>query len=394
MKPKNTSVQAAKLFGIAAIAAASALAAQTASAQDSGWYAGGNVGRTSATVDNARITSGLAGAGLTTTSIADRDRDTGYKIYGGYQLSPNFALEGGYFDLGKFGFTANTNPAGTLNGDIRVRGLNLDLVGTLPLSERLSLLGRVGANYAQTRGTFSGTGAVGVTNPNPNKSDTNYKIGVGLQYAFTEALSMRGELERYRINDAVGNRGHIDMVSVGLVYKFGGKTQTPPPLMSRSVMVQPVAVAAAPIVMAPPPQPAAPPPPPPAPVRVSFSADSLFDFDKSAVKPSGKQALDKFSADLKGTQYDAVNVTGHTDRLGSQDYNQKLSSRRAEAVSAYLVETGGVSSNKIAAKGVNGTDPETKPGECKGSKPTAKLIECLQPDRRVEVEVTGTKPGL
>ncbi len=394
MKPKNTSTQAARLFSTAVIAAATLLTMQTAMAQESGWYAGGNVGRTSATIDDARITSGLAASGLATTSIADRDRDTGYKIYGGYQLSPNFALEGGYFDLGKFGFTATTNPAGTLNGDIRVRGLNLDLVGTLPLSERFSLLGRVGANYAQTRGTFSGTGAVGVTNPNPSKNDTNYKIGIGLQYAFTEALSMRGELERYRINDAVGNRGHIDMVSVGLVYKFGGKVQTPPPLVPRSVMVEPVAIAAAPVIVTPPPPPPPPAPlPPPAPVRVSFSADSLFDFDKSAVKPTGKLALDKFAADLKGTQYDAVRVTGHTDRIGSQAYNLKLSSRRAEAVSAYLVESGGIASNKIAAQGVNGANPVTKPGECIGNKPTAKLIECLQPDRRVEVEVTGTKPG-
>lgn len=388
MNSKNTSVQAAKLFSLAVVAAASALTVQTAFAQDSGWYAGGNVGRSMATVDDVRITSGLAAAGLATTSITDRDRTTGFKIYGGYQLSPNFALESGYFDLGKFGFTANTSPTGSLNGDIRVRGLNLDLVGTLPLSEQFSLLGRVGANYAHTRGSFSGTGAVGVTNPNPSKRDTNLKIGVGLQYAFTESLSMRGELERYRINDAVGNKGHVDMLSVGLVYKFGGKTQSPPPVAPRTAVVEPVVIAAAPVVVTPPP-----PPPPPPPVKVSFSADSLFDFDKSAVKPTGKQALDKFAADLKGTQYDAVKVTGHTDRLGSQAYNQKLSSRRADAVSAYLVESGGVASNKIAAQGVNGANPVTKPGECKGNKPTAKLIECLQPDRRVEVEVTGFKPS-
>ena len=391
MKSKNKSAQAAKLFSMAVVAAASALTAQTAFAQDSGWYAGGNVGRSMATVDDARITSGLAGAGLATTSITDRDRTTGFKIYGGYQLNPNFAVESGYFDLGKFGFTANTNPLGTLNGDIRVRGLNLDLVGTLPLSERFSIFGRVGANYAQTRGAFSGTGAVGVTNPSPSKRETNLKAGVGLQYAFTEALSMRGELERYRINDAVGNKGHVDMLSVGLVYKFGGKTQTPPPAAPRAAVVEPVVIAAAPVVVTPPPPPMPTPPPPP--VKVSFSADSLFDFDKSAVKPSGKQALDKFAADLKGTQYDAVKVTGHTDRLGSQAYNLKLSSRRADAVSAYLVESGGVASNKIASQGVNGANPVTKPGDCKGNKPTAKLIECLQPDRRVEVEVTGFKPG-
>ena len=262
MNSKNTSVQAAKLFSLAVAAAASALTVQTAFAQDSGWYAGGNAGRSMATVDDARITSGLAAAGLATTSITDRDRTTGFKIYGGYQLSPNFALEGGYFDLGKFGFTANTSPTGTLNGDIRVRGLNLDLVGTLPLSEQFSLLGRVGANFAQTRGSFSGTGAVGVTNPNPSKRDTNFKIGIGLQYAFTESLSMRGEFERYRINDAVGNKGHVDMLSVGLVYRFGGK------------MHEPVAKAFVPVVSAPPPPPPAPvfiapPPPPPPPVIVA-----------------------------------------------------------------------------------------------------------------------------
>lgn len=396
MNSKNTSVQAAKLISAAVVAAASALTvqsvtAQTATTQDSAWYVGGNVGRSMATVDNARITSGLAGAGLATNSITDRDRTTGFKIYGGYQLNPNFALESGYFDLGKFGFTANTSPAGTLNGDIRVRGLNLDLVGTLPLSEQFSLLGRVGANFAQTRGTFSGTGAVGVANPNPSKRETNYKIGVGLQYAFTESLSMRGELERYRINDAVGNKGHVDMLSVGLVYKFGGKTQSPPPVAPRTAVTEPVVIAAAPVVVTPPPPPAPVTPPPP--VKVSFSADSLFDFDKSAVKPAGKQALDKFAADLKNTQYDAVKVTGHTDRLGSPAYNQKLSSRRADAVSAYLVESAGVASNKIAAQGVSGANPVTKPGDCKGNKPTAKLIACLQPDRRVEVEVTGFKPS-
>lgn len=393
MNLKNKPVQNAKLFSMTAIAFAVALSSQTALAQDSGWYAGANAGRSSATIDNARITNGLAGAGLTTTSIADRDRSTAYKVYGGYQFDRNIALEGGYFDLGKFGFTANTNPAGTLNGDIRLRGLNLDLVGTLPLTDRFSVLGRVGANYARARDTFSGTGAVGVTNPNPSKSDTNYKMGLGLQYAFTDALSLRGELERYRVNDAVGNKGHVDMLSVGLVYRFGGKTQ---PVAPRSAAIEPVVMAAAPVVVAPPAPPPPlppPPPPPPAPVKVSFSADSLFDFDKSAVKPTGKAALDKFASDLKGTQYDAVKVTGHTDRIGSHAYNLKLSTRRAEAVSAYLVQSGAVASGKIAAQGVDGANPVTKPDDCKGTKPTPKLIACLQPDRRVEVEVTGTQPG-
>ena len=385
MKLARTSV----LIGFASLAV---IASSTAVADDSGWYGGANIGRSSATIDNARITSGLASSGLNTTSIANRDRDTAYKIYGGYQFNKYIGLEGGYFDLGKFGFTANTLPLGTLNGNTRLRGFNLDAVGTLPLSERFSALGRIGINNAQARDSFTGTGAVNVTNPNPSKRDTNYKLGVGVQYAFNDALAMRAEMERYRVNDAIGNRGHVDVVSVGLVYSFGGKTPSPAPRMA---MAEPVVVAAAPepiVVVPPPPAPApAPAPVPPMPMKVTFSADSLFDFDKAVVKPDGKQALDKFSNDLKGTQYDAVQVTGHTDRIGSHAYNLKLSSRRAEAVSAYLVQSGGVASGKIAAKGVNGADPVTKPGDCKGSKASKALVACLQPDRRVEVVVSATK---
>ncbi len=378
-----TLVKTSGMLGLVALAAA---VSPCAMADDSGWYGGTNIGRSSATIDDARITDGLRGAGLTTTSIHDRDRDTGYKIFGGYQFNRNFAVEGGYFDLGKFGFTANTVPAGTFSGDIRLKGVNLDAVGILPLTEKFSAFGRLGLNYAQAKDNFSGTGAVSVTNPNPSKRDTNLKLGLGLQYAFTESLGMRAEVERYRVNDAVGNRGHIDLVSVGLVYRFGGKTPAPAP---RAAAPEPVVMAAAPapVAVTPPPAPL----PPPAPMKVTFSADSLFDFDKATVKPEGKQALDKFAGDLGGIQYDAIQVTGHTDRIGSHAYNLKLSSRRAEAVSAYLVQSAGIPASKIAAKGVDGADPVTKPGDCKGNKPTPQLIACLQPDRRVEVEVSGTK---
>ena len=72
-------------------------------------------------------------------------------------------------------------------------------------------------------------------------------------------------------------------------------------------------------------------------------------------------------------------------------YNLKLSERRAQAVSAYLVQSGSVPAGKIASRGVDGANPVTQPADCKGSKPTPALISCLQPDRRVEVEVHGTR---
>jgi len=126
------------------------------------------------------------------------------------------------------------------------------------------------------------------------------------------------------------------------------------------------------------------------PTKVTFSADSLFDFDKTTVKPAGAQDLDKFAADLRGSNFDVITVTGHTDRIGSHAYNQKLSTRRAEAVSTYLVSAG-IPADKIAAKGVDGSDPVTKPGDCVGKKASKELIACLQPDRRVDVEVSGTR---
>ena len=380
----------AKTSGTLGLVALAAIAGPPAMADDTGWYGGLNIGQSRAKIDDAKITSTLLGAGLNTTSITDDNHDTGYKLFGGYRFNRNFALEGGYFDLGKFGFTSTTVPAGTLNGEIKLRGLNLDAVGILPITEKFSAFGRVGANYAEAKDSFSGTGAVNVIRPSPSKSDLNYKFGAGLQYDFTQSLGMRLEAERYRINDAVGNKGDVDLVSVGLIYRFGATTPAPAP------RVEPVAAAPAPqpVVAAPPPPPPprpAPPPPPPAPKKVTFSADSLFDFDKSAVKPEGKVQLDKLAADLKGTSYDVITVTGHTDRLGPSAYNLALSTRRADAVKSYLVESAGIPAGKIVAKGVDGADPVTKPGDCKGGKKTKALIACLQPDRRVEVEVSGTR---
>jgi len=376
----ENNMKLARASGTLGLMALAAFASSYAAADDAGWYGGASAGQSRARIDDGRITSGLLGSGFATTSISNDEHSTGYKLFGGYQFNQNFALEGGYFDLGKFGFTATTAPTGTLNGNIKLRGLNLDLVGTLPITEKFSAFGRAGLNYAHARDSFTGTGSVDVINPNPSKNAMNYKFGVGVQYALTESLAMRAEVERYRINDAVGNKGDIDLVSVGLIYRFGGKTPARAP---RAAEPEPVAAAPAPELVA-----VAPPPPP---TKVAFSADSLFDFNKATLKPAGKQALDKFAADLKGADFDVITVTGHTDRIGLHAYNMKLSTHRAEAVKTYLVQSAGIPSDKIGAKGVDGSDPVTKPGECKGQKVSKALIACLQPDRRVDVEVSGTK---
>ncbi len=140
--------------------------------------------------------------------------------------------------------------------------------------------------------------------------------------------------------------------------------------------------------------PAAQPAPQPEPVAVmpqtvNLSADTLFAFNKSTLKPAGKTTLNDLVRDLNAAKYDKIQVIGHTDRIGSDAYNLKLSERRADSVKDYLVDKG-VPANLVSAKGVGKADPVTKPGECAGRK-SPKVIACLQPDRRVEVEVTATK---
>ena len=380
-----------RLLGLAGLGS---LIAASAFAQEGGYYYGGlSVGQSRAKIDEARISASLLGAGLTTTSMARDERGSAFKLFGGYQFNRNFALEGGYFNLGKFGFTSTTVPAGTLTGQIKLQGLNLDLVGTLPLSERFAAIARVGAQSAMARDTFSGTGAVGVLNPSPSKRELNYKVGVGLQYEISRSFMLRAEAERYRINDAVGNHGGVNVVSLSLVVPFGRAPAT----VQRTAMV-PAYVAPAPVPVPAPEAVVARIEPVAAVVvvvpdrrRVSFSADSLFGFDQWTVRPEGKTALDTFVRELKGTDFDMIAVEGHTDRLGSQAYNQKLSSRRAESVKSYLVVSGGIAAGKISAVGKSESTPVTRSGACKGDKPSPTLIACLQPDRRVEVEVAGTR---
>lgn len=132
--------------------------------------------------------------------------------------------------------------------------------------------------------------------------------------------------------------------------------------------------------------------PAPLPAKINFSADALFGFDKSVIQPEGRKMLDDLSAQLKTANVDVIHVTGHTDRLGTVAYNQKLSERRAHAVRDYLV-TGGFAAEKIDAKGMGETQPMTATADCKGRQ-SAKVIACLQPDRRVDVELQGTQKAM
>ncbi len=123
-------------------------------------------------------------------------------------------------------------------------------------------------------------------------------------------------------------------------------------------------------------------------VSVNFEAEPLFSFDKAVIRKDQRKVLDEFVAGLNGVEYDEITAVGHADRIGGDEYNQKLSERRANAVKAYLASQG-VPAGKIRIEARGESEPVTGDA-CKTSRGKA-LISCLQPDRRVDVSVNGSK---
>lgn len=128
-------------------------------------------------------------------------------------------------------------------------------------------------------------------------------------------------------------------------------------------------------------------PPPPVSKKVTFSADALFDFDKDTLKPNGIRSLDEFSSGIQTVKYDRIHVEGHADRIGSDEYNHRLSHRRADAVKAYLVSKG-IDPEKISVEGKGEANPVTG-NTCDGIRNSKELKQCLAPDRRVDIDTTG-----
>jgi OmpA-OmpF porin, OOP family len=125
------------------------------------------------------------------------------------------------------------------------------------------------------------------------------------------------------------------------------------------------------------------------PQTVHYSTDAFFDFDESTLRPEGRAALDELVTELGEVKYGSIRVIGYTDRLGGDQYNMALSERRANAVKNYLARHS-VPTERIEAVGKGKADPTGETRDCTGPK-SPKLIKCLQPDRRVDIEVAGTK---
>lgn len=208
-------------------------------------------------------------------------------------------------------------------------------------------------------------------------------IGVAAQ-AQTPGVDMKGT-----VGYVIDSRGVVAKSGTGLCWRTGYWTpamaiaECDPDLVKKEAPK-----AAAPAAPAPAPAPAA--APKPAAQKVTLAADALFDFDKAVLRAEGKSKLDKLAADIKGIKLEVIIAVGHADRIGKDTYNQKLSERRAAAVKDYLVGKG-VEANRVYAEGKGEKQPVTGDKCGKSDVKSKKLIECLQPDRRVEIEVIGTK---
>jgi len=119
------------------------------------------------------------------------------------------------------------------------------------------------------------------------------------------------------------------------------------------------------------------------PMTLGVDGEGEFDFDKAVVRPEVKGLLDKLAAKLKDSEYDTLDIVGHADRLGTEEYNQSLSERRAWAVARYLIAQG-VPLQKIRVEGHGVNEPLTKPEDCAGLTKKDAIV-CLQKDRRVEI---------
>ncbi len=359
-----------KLLGLA-IAASLSVTAFAVQAEDmyrGAWYGGAGIGimDTDDDID--------AGGGL------------GPYLSIGKELSQSWDLQG------RFGYSnADQNLVpGPETGEYKSTTMELDALYMFSRDRfRPFLLAGVGGTQNDLDYSLPGQPDI-----DESKSTWLVSLGLGAQYLLNDHFGFQADVRRQAsradvldvtagvVTGSSSETVYNDVLSIGGFVRFGD----PAPVVAA------VAPEPAPITAAPAPAPA----PVPVPVcetrteTFTIEGEKLFGFDKSNLSAAGKASLDDAIVRIKSNHDIAislVNVVGHTDRLGSYGYNQKLSERRAKQVGDYLVSNG-VNPSLVTTTGRGESAPVV---ECKGTKKTKALIECLGPNRRVVIHAQGKK---
>lgn len=231
-------------------------------------------------------------------------------------------------------------------------------------------LGALSATVLLAACATGGTGTVGAPTPQARAGQSGYVVGgqgdnIVVTDPFSDANNPAGLCWRGAFWDPSNAQKSCDEDLI---------PKPPPPPRVAPVVVPPALAPAA----RPPVAPVA--PPKVVSEKVTYAADAFYDFDKATLKPEGKAKLDELASKIKGFTLEVVIAVGHTDSVGSDAYNQKLSLRRAESVKAYLVSKG-IEANRVYTEGKGKKQPladnKTADGRAK--------------NRRVEIEVVGTR---
>jgi OmpA-OmpF porin, OOP family len=207
-----------------ATAAVATLMLAAAAPSHAQWYVGASVGKSDITFNNATQSEQFLDLGYLDPVTTSRNRDTGYRLFGGYQLHKNVALEAAYVDLGKFGFRTDVSPAGSLIASTRISGFELSALGLLPLNERFTLFARIGALAGDTKTSYAGSGSVEALlgGETQSKRSTQLSYGAGATFAINNRLAVRGEWSKYTQlgNEFTGGKTDANLYSLGLTYRF------------------------------------------------------------------------------------------------------------------------------------------------------------------------------
>ena len=185
------------------------LAAIPTMAQAEEWYGGASVGQ-------SKAKDIICDLDITCSSD---DTDTGWKIYGGYQFNPNGAIEFGYVDLGKVKASGTDSFLGVASIDWETSGITAALVGSLPVGQNFGLMGKLGLFHwdldVNASSSVLGSGS-------DSSSGTDLTYGLGLKYDFSKTVGVRAEWERFKDvgDDNTTGQSDIDLLSVGVVFKF------------------------------------------------------------------------------------------------------------------------------------------------------------------------------